>query len=196
MNMETLRKLLYAECDYRMKDETMDRFLESMTELKLKRNQPLIPYDKLDDNIYVIKKGIIRTAYFDGFNEKTFAFALPGTVLISYYSFCKGIPSFSKLEACCESVIMKLSKARFTELASQSHDFSQWMMYMSLEELMYHEKKREVVNGDARERFEALIVNRPEIIENVSSRIIASYIGITPIYLSKLKRDFSHKLKK
>lgn len=191
--METLRKLLDAECSYKMQDQTMDMFLGLMTEMGLKRSQPLIDYNKRDDNIYVIKQGIIRTAYWDGLYERTFAFALPGTVLVSHYSFCRGLPSFSKLEACCDSVVMRISKADFTGLASRSHDFAQWMMYMSLEELMYYEKKREIVNGDAKERFEALIVNRPEIMKNVSSRIIASYIGITPVYLSKLKRDFARK---
>ncbi len=193
--MDTLRKLLDAECRYIMKDETMDRFLGLMTEIKLKRNQPLIPYNKVDNNIYIVKEGIIRTAHFDGFNERTFAFALPGTVLISYYPFCLGTPSFSKLEACCDSVVMKVTKAQFLELASELHDFSQWMMFMSIEELMFQEKKREVVNGDAKERFEALMLNRPEVIEKVSSKIIASYIGITPIYLCKLKRDFARKQK-
>lgn len=38
-----------------------------------------------------------------------------------------------------------------------------------------------------RERFDAMIRNRPEIMENVPLRIIASYLGITPQYLSKLK---------
>ncbi len=194
--METLRKLLNAECGYRMKDETMDMFLDSMTEMKLKRNQPLIDYGECDSNIYVVRKGILRVAYFDGFKEITWGFALPGTVLISYYSFCKGNPSFSKLAACCESVVMKVPKAQFLNLASTSHDFAQWMMFMSLDELMFHEKRLEIVNGDANERFESLIEKRPEILENVSSRILASYIGITPEYLSKLKRDYAHKLKK
>ena len=194
--METLRKLLDAECGYKMKDETMNAFLDLMTDVTLRRGQPLIDYNTVDDNIYIVRSGIIRTAYFDGFNEKTFAFALPGTVLIGYYSFCQKHPSFSKLEACCESHVMKVTKAQFVDLANRSHDFAQWMMYMSLEELMFHERKREVVNGDAKERFEALLLNRPEIIENVSSRIIASYIGITPIYLSKIKKHFAHKEKK
>lgn len=194
--MEALRKLLDAECGYRMKDETMDRFLGSMTEFNLKRNKVLIPYNECDSNVYVVKEGIVRVAYFDGFKEKTFGFALPGSLMISYYSFLKGRPSFSKYEACCDSVVMKIPKAKFTELVYHSHDFSTWMMFMSLEQLLFHERKLEVVNGDAREQFEALIDNRPEIIENVSSKIIASYIGITQQYLSTLKRLFAHKLKK
>ncbi len=192
-DMETLRNQLNAECAYRMKDETMDMFLGLMTELKLKRHEALIPYGKVDDNVYVVRKGIIRTVYFEGLKEVTFAFALPGTLKISYYSFCKGTPSFSKYVACCDSVVMKVTKAQFIGLMQQSPDFARWVSHMSLEQLFFHEMKREVVNGDARERFEALIENRPEIIENVSARIIASYIGVTPQYLSKLQREYWQK---
>jgi CRP-like cAMP-binding protein len=194
--METLRQQLHAECGYRMKEETMDRFLGLMTEMTLKRNEAVIPYGVCDTNVYVVKKGIVRIAYFDGFKETTFGFALPGTIMLSYYAYLKGGLSFCKYEACCESVIMKIPKVKYAGLTSESHDFSQWMMYMSLEQLLFHEKKLEVLNGDARERFEALIENRPEIIKNVSSKIIASYIGITQQYLSTLKQHFAHKLKK
>ncbi len=194
--MEDLKRLLDAECDYRMQDETMEKFIGLMTEMELKQNEPLIPYGKIDNNIYVIKKGIVRAAYFDGFKEVTFAFGLPGSLAISYYSFCKGNQSFSKFEACCDSVVMKISKSSFYDLIRQSHDFAQWMMSMSLEQLLFHERKREVVNGDAKERFEALMKNRPEIVENVSSKIIASYIGITPEYFCRMKRRYMFKMKK
>lgn len=193
--MEILREQLNAECAYRMKDETMDKFLALMTEINLKRNEILIPYNKVDDNVYIIKEGIIRMAYFDGFKEVTFVFGLPGTVDIPYYCFCEGHPSFLKYEACCDSVVMKVSKTQFMDLADESHDFARWVMTMSMRQLMFYEKKLDVINGNAKERFEALMENRPEIIKNVSHKIIASYIGVTPQYLSKLKRDCLSKSK-
>ncbi len=94
--MDKLRKLLDDECSYRMKKETMDRFLGLMTEVELRSGEPLIPYGKVDNNVYIVRSGIIRSAYFDGFREMTFAFGLPGTVAISYYSFLKSEPSFCK----------------------------------------------------------------------------------------------------
>lgn len=191
--METLRKQLDAECGYRMKDETMDRFLGLMSEVELKKGKPLIDYGEFNTNIYIVRKGIIRNAYFDGFKEVTFAFSLPGTLLMSYYAFCKGNPAFSKLEACCDTTVMKIPQAKFYDLIRESHDFARWMFSMSLEQLFYHEMKREIVNGDAGERFESLLKNRPEIIENVPSKIIASYIGITPEYYSLLKKRFVQK---
>ncbi len=107
--METLKKMLDAECGYRMKGETMDLFVGLMSERKVKRNKTLIPYGAVDDNIYIVKTGLVRIAYFDGFKEVTFGFALPGTLLISYYSLLRVDPSFTQLSACCDSVVMKIS---------------------------------------------------------------------------------------
>ena len=194
--MDTLRKLLDVECCYRMKGETMDRFLELMTEEHYKRNQPIIDYNELDDSIYVVKDGIVGIAYWDGFREKTHAFALSGSVLASYYALYKRESSFFKLYACCDSVVMKITKAQFLDLVDRSHDFAKWVMWISMGQLWLYEKKLAIINGDAKERFEALIMNRPEIIEKVSSKNIASYVGVTPIYLSKLKKEFAHLLKK
>ena len=191
--MKTLRKQLNAECNYRMRDETMDMFLGLMTEVELKRHEAMIDYDAMDNDIYIVKSGIVREVHFEGMKEVTFSFALPGTLIISYYPFVKGDLAFGKYAACCDSVVMKVTKAQFTDLMERSHDFSQWVAWMSLEQLRLYEQKRAVINGDAKERFEALIENRPEIVENVSSRIIASYIGVTPEYLCRLKKQFSHK---
>ncbi len=194
--METLRKQLNAECSYSMEDETMDRFIALMTEVELKAGEALIPYGKFDDNVYILKDGIMRTIYFDGLKEITYSFALPGTMMISYYSYYMRSPSFFQLEACCDSVMMKVTKREFVELIRQSNDFAQWIIWLSTAQLWIYEKKLSVVNGDAKERFESLLKNRPEIIEKVSAKIIASYIGITPQYFSKLKRQCFRKSEK
>lgn len=105
-------------------------------------------------------------------------------------------PSFVQLEACCESTVMKIPKQRFVELTLRSSDFARWMLWLSTAQLWIYEKKLSVVNGDAKERFESLIKNRPEILEKVSAKIIASYIGITPQYLSRLKRLYMPEFQK
>lgn len=190
--MEDLKKLLAAEADYKMEPETMERFLGLMDEsLVLREGGVIVPYGKSDACVYVVRSGIIRAAYLDGEREMTFAFGLPGTVVTSYHSFYRREPSFFQLEACCDNtVVMRIQRDRFTELTRTSHDFAQWFMWVSVAQLWFYEIKLAVVNGDANERFESLMKNRPEIIEKVASKTIASYIGITPQYLSKLKRRY------
>ena len=189
--MESVKKLLFSECDYRLPEELMDRFMDSMTEVSLKPNEPLIPYGRFDSNIYVLKSGIVRYAYFDGLKEKTFGFATPGTLMMPFHSYYKRLPSFFQLEACNESVVLKMSKSTFDGFIAESHEFTRWMLTMSIAQLCVYEEKLSILNGTAEERFESLIKNRPEIMESVSLRIIASYLGITPSYLSRLKKKLS-----
>jgi CRP-like cAMP-binding protein len=125
--MEHLKKLLHGECNYRMKDETMDAFIGLMSEMELKNNEPLIPYGKFDDNIYILKEGILRYAYFQGLKEMTFGFAIPGTVTIQYHSFYNREPSFFQIESCGKSTVMKVTRADFDRLAKSSDDFTNWM---------------------------------------------------------------------
>ncbi len=77
-----------------------------------------------------------------------------------------------------------------------SHRFAIWMFHLVMEELFYQEKKNSsVANGLAKERFEALYRYRPEIIDKVQQKDIASYLGISPEYLCRLKSKIKkHKL--
>ncbi len=65
----------------------IDDTITLSTEFELKGNEILIPYGGFDSNVYVLKSGIIRGAYFNGFKEMTSAFGTPGTMIISYYAF-------------------------------------------------------------------------------------------------------------
>ena len=53
--------------------------------------------------------------------------------------------------------------------------------------------KRDLFTGNARERYLALMRNRPEIVKSVSQRILASYLGITPQYLSNIRKEIFNK---
>lgn len=102
--MNTVKELLLKECDYPLSGEIMDRFLESAEELHLKRNGILIMSGKVDANIYVVKEGILRYSYMNGLREVTYAFSLPGTMIISMFSYYFHLPTFYQIEACCESI--------------------------------------------------------------------------------------------
>lgn len=192
-DLNELKRLIHEECTYRMSDQTMETFVGLMSEAEIKNKGVLVPYGKLDNNVYVVKSGICRYVYFDGMKEVTFGFALPGTLMISYYSFYRREPSFFQIEACCDSVVMKITKTDFETLIDRSNDFAKWILRLQVAQLWHYEKKLSVVNGEAKERFISLLQKRPEVIENVSSKIIASYIGITPPSLSRLKRAFKKK---
>lgn len=188
--MYGLKKLLYDECiRYKMPDELLDRFIGIMTEVHLKNRQALIPYGAVDANVYVQKSGITRVCWFDGEREKTYGFSSPGTVIISYHPHAMHLPSSFQYESCGESVVMKAPKREFDELVAGSHEFARWVLAIHLQQLYFNELKYTLINGSAKERYLSLVKNRPDIIKRVSSKVIASYIGVTTTYLSDLKKS-------
>ena len=123
--MKTLRQQLIDECpSYRLPDELMDEFMGAMTKVPLKSKQALISYGQFDDNVYVVKNGIIRYCYFDGIKEKTYGFASPGTIMISYHCYFMRQPSYFQLESCGKSVVMKIPKRTLDKMVRQSHEFA------------------------------------------------------------------------
>ena len=196
--MEDLKELMAKECNYRfsMDTEIMNRFLNALTEVNLRRGEVLTGYGKLDSNLYIVRAGIVRLIYFDGLTEKTFAFGTPGTLYTQMHSYSMHLPSVFQVEACINSVVMKISKQKFDAFLAESDEFARWMLDKALDQLCALEMRMNRINGSARERYESLVKTIPEVAGNVSSRIIASYLGITPVYLSRLKKMYSVKHEK
>ncbi len=184
-----LKRLIYDEYRFRMSDELFDRFAAIMTEVHLKNNEVLIDYGRIDTNVYIHRSGILRACYFDGKNEKTYGFSNPGTVIISYFSHAMRRPSFYKFSSCGPSVMMKVSKKDVNRLVDESHEFAKWLLAVQTSKLYFNEYKSATINGNAKERLLALMHSRPEIMAHVPLKVIASYLGITPTHLSRLKKD-------
>lgn len=196
--MKELKELLAKECNYRFSMDTpiMEKFINSLTEVPLRRGEVLTNYGQLDTNVYVIKSGIIKLSYFDGLNERTFAFGTPGALLAQMHCYYMHLSSFFQSDACTEAVVMKISKQKFDALIAESNEFSRWVLDRALDQLCGLEIRLKQNNGLAHERYAALVKVIPEVIGSVSAKVLASYLGITPAYLSQLKKKYAIQVEK
>jgi CRP-like cAMP-binding protein len=191
--MDRLKKQIHEECYYHVSDALLDEVIADTTLVTIKPRGVLIPYGKVDDSIYILKSGIVSYSWFDGLNERVFGFSLPGTLMFSYYSFYEHLPSLFQLEACKEPVIaLKWSRKAIDRLIETNHEAALWLLSLAYHQLSHNEFKIAVnLSGTARERLDFVMKKRPEIISGVSMRTIASYLGITQAYLSRLKKDYA-----
>lgn len=189
--MDKLKALLRKECAYVPSDDLLDRFL-SLGELhRYDSGSILTETGVTDTNMYVVKKGIVRFSDFDGDRERTFAFALPGTVFYNKYSFVKNLESYYQVDLWGDCEIIAISRSEWRKLVAECHDAALWMLSYAQEELFFQEyKNARIYNGSAAERFKSLLCLRPELLKYVPQKILASYLGITPEYFSRLKRRF------
>lgn len=189
--MEEFKKILAEEALFKLSDEIMDRFCSYMEEIHLKRYDYMIKSGDIDNNIYVVKDGIIRRTHEVGDKIMTNSFAIRGSVLISWHCYYFNQPSYSQFQACCDTVLMRVPKAKFDELIATSHEFAQWALSLAHGTLYYQEFKSRAIKGTVKERYTSLIKGRPEIIQKVPLGFIASYLGITQSHLSRMRNELA-----
>lgn len=189
--MEEFKKILAEEAEYKLSDETMDLFCSLMEEVHLKKYDYMIKSGDIDNNIYVVKDGIIRRTHEVGDKIMTNSFAIRGSVLISWHCYYYNQPSYSQFQACCDTVLMRVSKAKFDNLIATSHEFARWALSLAHGTLYYQEFKSRAIKGTVKERYISLIKGRPEIIQKVPLGFIASYLGITQSHLSRMRNELA-----
>lgn len=191
MAFDRLKLLLKDELGYLPSDTGLDELFSRGEMLRLSRGDVVITEGVKCPDVYIIQDGIVRFADINGDKERTFAFGLPGTMFSSKHSFAMNLPSFYRAEACCDSVLMHIRREDFWDIVPRHHELTIWMLRYAYGELFYHEYRNAVVHkGSAAERYRSMLGDRPEIIKKVPQKIIASYLGVTPEYLSKLKNAF------
>lgn len=186
--MEQLKRLVEKELGFLPEGPGLDRLLASGEWLSLPAKSVIIETGKKNSDTYILREGIVRLCDMDGDKERTFAFALPGTIFQSKHSFVMNMPSYYQVETCCPSVVLRISEADFWQNVNSDLNLALFMLHYAYGELFYQEYKNcNIHNGTAKERFMAILNDRPELIRKVPQRIIASYLGITPEYYSRLK---------
>lgn len=187
--MDELKELLRAESNFRPSEELMDYLLSETTPVCVRAKEVIIREGVVNTTIYIVKEGLLRMYYYDGDKEVTFGFVPPGTIILSPWSYYDHKASFICTESCLESVLLAISKERFDALLKGSHEFNQWMFNVSMGQLCAMEMKKALMSGSAKERYIALVKNRPEILRAVSMKILASYLGVTPQYLCNIRKS-------
>lgn len=190
MDKEKLTNLLNNELGYLPANNAIEILLELGRPQKYSRGEVIVGVGKMVPDIFIVNRGIVRFVDMNGDRERTFGFALPGTIFMSKHSFVMNLPSYYQVEACCDTEILVISRENYRKAINDSKDLALWMLDYAYGELFYQEHKNKAIhNGSAAERYMSIYRDRPEIIEMVPQRIIASYLGVTPEYLSKLKRE-------
>lgn len=134
-------------------------------------------------------EGILRCFYWDGDREKTAFFSTLPTLFMSYHSYFRDEPSFYTFQACTRARILHIKREDFDGLLTDSHDFAMWNLRLCQTQQYYLELKQKHNTGEAIDKYKSLVRELPNIMQEVPLQTVASYLGITPQYLSKLRKQ-------
>lgn len=184
-----IRELILSEgiAQVQLSDGLINDLIDCGHIVSLKAGQPLVKVGDVNPDIYILIDGIIRSWYVLDNVEVTTAFGIAGTQILNYASYTAGQPSESNFEACTKCKLMRVPKEDYDRMLHTSLEFCNWRLRLAYDQFYFTEMRNQVIKGDARQRYAALLQSRPEIVQKVTLKIIATYLGITPQYLSHLR---------
>ena len=138
--------------------------------------------------LYFVNKGCVRTYYLDkNGKECTRSIAFVDSYCWAI-NFLNDLPIHEYIEAIEDSQLLVFTKDKFNLLVNSSPGFRKGYM-LSLEKiaLTYAARVETLISLNAKERYQNLLLNSPDMVLNISNKIVASYLGITEQSLSRIK---------
>ncbi|MDX1936472.1 MAG: Crp/Fnr family transcriptional regulator [Flavihumibacter sp.] len=177
-------------------EEEMEGFLSKAVKKTFRRLEILSRPDIVPNEIFFINKGLIRTLVTDGKGiEHTIHFALENQFIADYSNFIQKTRSIYSLQALEETEVIILPRASIEW--GYNHLKEGQKMGRLIAEFYFIYKDDRIKNMYARtpkQRYDSITDVFPNIHNRVPQHMIASYLGITPVHLSRLKKAKSEKI--
>lgn len=171
-------------------EQELNQFLTQTSVRLLKPQEILNKPGKITNDIYFINSGILRTVISDREGiEHTIHFALENQFVSDYSSFMLKTPSLSTLQALEHTEVVIIPRTA-VEWGYADLKEGQKLGRLIAEFYFIYQDHR-IINQYARtpkERYDAITDIFPNIHNRVPQYMIASYLGISPIHLSRLKK--------
>jgi len=121
--------------------------------------------------------------------EITCYFSLETEFVTSLASFSKEIRSIENIQAIVTTELLVISKIDLEKLYQELPN-TQELGRKAIEKIALNMEKRIFLflNKNAEERYQDMLKNSPILIKKVPLKYLASYLGITPQHLSRLRK--------
>lgn len=162
---------------------------QSVQTMHVTKGTVLLDAGDVGDRMYLVAVGGMRTLFHDrNGNEVTRYIALPCRVCVVLDSFITGKPSREAIEAFADSEVITWDRATHDMLMAKVPAWTRaYITLLEQAQVINAWRLTSLLGMDAAQRYIALMRDWPELVQDVPDRIVASYIGIAPEYLSRLK---------
>jgi len=173
---------------YELPPSSKESITKAIVEVSLPKGYRLLNADKVERNIYFIKKGIVRAYTNSSDGEATFWFGAEGDTIVSMKSYVDNQKGYENIELLEDCVLYKLNSGALNELFAKDVYIANWGRKFAEQELLKTEGRLiERQFKTASERYSELIKSNPKLLQRVQLSYIASYLGITQVSLSRIR---------
>jgi CRP/FNR family transcriptional regulator, anaerobic regulatory protein len=188
-------KSYYKETIPQMREEDWIALESKLSIQHLKKGQFLTRQGEISRTVSFINKGLVRLYYISDGREICTGFIAENEYISAYASFLTQSPSAENIEALEETEMINLSYDDMQALYKSNPVFETFGRKIA--EMLFIFISTQTANLlvlSPEERYQFLVDYQPFIIQRVPQYMIASFIGITPEHLSRLRKKKSSNM--
>lgn len=186
--MEAIRT--FFEDFVRISDDDWQIFSSKLTRKQFPKKTFILEKGRRERYLSFIEKGIVRFNIPKPGHDFTFAFAFEHTFVSAYDAFLTQRESFYGIETITDCILWQIS---YEDLKTvyESTDIGDRIGRKIAEDLFVKKMKRELslLEDTAQKRYLDLLKEQPLLIRHIPLKYLASYIGIRPQSLSRIRRN-------
>lgn len=174
-----------------LQEDEANYFLSLLTEKKVVKKALVLEEGQLCKYINFVGSGILRAFYLDKTGkESTIMFAVTDWWVTDMYCFVNQLPAMLNIEAMEDSAVWQLSKENMDALLIRVPKFERFFRVL-MQNAYIREQLRVIGNLSlsTEERYADFMNKYPQVAKQVTQKQIASYLGITPEFLSMIRAN-------
>ncbi|MBB6130816.1 CRP-like cAMP-binding protein [Mucilaginibacter lappiensis] len=166
--------------------------IQSALQVKtIKKNKVLLSSGEVCRNIYFINRGCLRIYHTDKHGaEHNNSFCPENWWAVDIASFSHQSPAFYAIAALEDTELFYLSHSALEKLYLEVPKLERFFRILTQNAFnLYQRRITYALSKTAEERYLAFCKQYPGLEQRVAQKQIASYLGITPIFLSRLRKQ-------
>lgn len=188
----------HIEDKVKLTDEEKQRISSFFTFKKVRRRQYILQENDICRNLSFVKKGLLKSYRLDEKGtEHITVFGWEGWWISDFNSFVNQAPAVLNIEAIKDTELLNLSRENYEQMTLEVPVMDRYFRILYQNSLVTKDQRLISSNSDtAEEKYRSLILFNPDIIQRIPQNLIASYLGLAPETLSRIRKKLTLKNKK
>lgn len=165
-----------------------------LTPKKIRKKQYLLQEGDICKSLAFVEKGMLREYLVDDAGEHIIQFAIEGWTIADLLSFLTSEPATYNIDAIEDSELVIISKSAHEELLLKEPKYETYMRLLMTNAYVALQKRlTSFISSPVEDQYTSFTRMYRNIVQRVPQHMIASYMGLTPETLSRVRKKLTNK---
>ncbi len=176
---------------YKLSSLSKNLIIDKLEPIRLKKGEVLIHELEKSPYLFFVEEGAIKTHYIDEEgNKKVVWFGFEGDICFSLSSYINMDYINETIELIEDSLFYRVKVKDVKAMFNEYCDWANWgRCFIEYNFAKTIKEMDEYKSRTAKERYFDLIRTNPNVRERVPLKDIASYLGVSPVTISRLRKE-------